>query len=102
MTATAELSADDPRFVDLARELLHWHGTSAHEDNVRSAVRNFLVGTELTEFYEIESEASPNPQRIKRSRVDLVLSDALIEVKTRIGTAADAATPAPDHVAQLD
>ncbi len=102
MAGTTELSADDPRFVDLARELLHWHGSSAHEDNVRSAVRNFLIGTELTEFYEIESEASPNPQRIKRSRVDLVLSDAFIEVKTRIGVAADAATPAPDHVAQLD
>lgn len=102
VTAATELSADDPRFVDLARELLYWHGTCAHEDNVRSAVRNFLVGTELTEFYEVESEASPNPQRIKRSRVDLVLSDAFIEVKTRIGTAADAATPAPDYVAQLD
>lgn len=102
VTAAAELSADDPRFADLARELLHWHGTSAHEDNIRSAVRNFLVGTELTEFYDIESEASPNPQRIKRSRVDLVLPDAFIEVKTRIGTAADAAAPATDHVAQLD
>ena len=102
MASTTELSADDPRFVELTRELLHWHGTHAHEDNVRSAVRNFLVGTELTEFYEIESEASPNPQRIRRSRVDLVLSDAFVEVKTRIGTAADAAMPAADHVAQLD
>lgn len=102
VTKTSELSANDARFVDLASELLHWHGTSAHEDNVRSAVRKFLVGTELTEFYEIESEASPNPQRIRRSRVDLVLSDVFIEVKTRIGTAADAATPAPDHVAQID
>lgn len=102
VTKTSELSANDARFVDLASELLHWHGTSAHEDNVRSAVRKFLVGTELTEFYEIESEASPNPQRIKRRRVDLVLADAFIEVKTRIGTAADAATPFPDHVAQLD
>lgn len=102
MTKTSELSANDARFVDLASELLHWHGTSAHEDNVRSAVRKFLVGTELTEFYEIESEASPDPQRVKRRRVDLVLADAFIEVKTRIGTAADAATPFPDHVAQLD
>ncbi|WP_419840048.1 N-6 DNA methylase [Candidatus Poriferisodalis sp.] len=102
MASSTELSADDPRFVELARELLHWHGTDAHEDNVRSAVRNFLVGTELTDFYEIESEASPNPQRIRRSRVDLVLFDAFVEVKTRIGTAADAAMPAADHVAQLD
>lgn len=102
MATTPDLAADDPRFAELAQQLLHWHGTSAHEDNVRSAVRSFLVETGLTEFYEIESEASPNPQRIKRRRVDLVLADAFIEVKTRIGTAADAATPFPDHVAQLD
>ena len=97
-----ELSADDPVFVELANELLHWHGTAAHEDNIRSAVRNFLVGTGLTEFYEVQSEASPDAQRIARRRVDLVLSDAFVEVKTRIGTAADSAMPAAEHVAQLD
>ncbi|WP_323672060.1 N-6 DNA methylase [Candidatus Poriferisodalis multihospitum] len=97
-----ELSADDPRFVKLAGELLHWHGTGAHEDNIRSAVRNFLVETELTDSYDVQSEASPDPQRIARRRVDLALSDAFIEVKRLIGTAADAATPAAEHVAQLD
>ena len=99
---TTELSADDPRFVELARQLLHWHGAAAHEDNIRSAVRSFLVETGLTDPYEVQSEASPDPQRITRRRVDLVLSDAFIEVKTRIGRAADALTPAIEHVAQLD
>lgn len=102
VTAAKELKADDPRFVELARQLLHWHGASAHEDNIRSAVRGFLVETELTDPYEVQSEASPDPQRITRRRVDLVLSDAFVEVKTRIGTAARATTPAADHVAQLD
>ena len=99
---TTELSADDPLFVELARQLLHWHGASAHEDNIRSAVRNFLVGTGLTDPYEVQSEASPDPQRVTRRRVDLALSDAFVEVKTRIGTAADSAIPAVEHVAQLN
>ncbi|WP_428119128.1 N-6 DNA methylase [Candidatus Poriferisodalis sp.] len=102
MARTTELSADDSRFVELARQLLHWHGAAAHEDNIRSAVRSFLVETGLTDPYEVQSEASPDPQRITRRRVDLVLSDAFIEVKTRIGRAADALTPAIEHVAQLD
>lgn len=102
MATTPELAADDPRFAELAQQLLHWHGTVAHEDNVRSAVRSFLVETGLTDPYEVQSEASPDPQRIARRRVDLVLSDAFVEVKTHIGTAADAAMPFPGHVAQLD
>ena len=96
------LAADDNRITLLADALLSRHERAEHEDNVRQAVRDFLIGTGLSDADEIVSEASPGPSRLSRRRVDLRLADAFCEVKRRIGTVGCAATPAPQHIAQLD
>ena len=93
-------AADDPEFIGLASQLLHRYDQQAHEDNIRSAIRDFVVGTGLCEYYEVVSEAAP--QMLPRKRADLKLPGVFMEVKTRIGTAARAGEPASDHISQLD
>ena len=93
-------AANDPEFIGLASQLLHRYDQQAHEDNIRSAIRDFVVGTGLCEHYEITSEAAP--QMLPRKRADLKLPGVFMEVKTRIGTAARAGEPASDHISQLD
>ena len=97
-------TSDDPLFSRLAKDLLHWHRRAKrerkHEDNIKIAVRDFLVRTELTEPYDIEAEGRPH--RLSRQRVDLVLNDAFIEVKTSISSAKADGDPHKDSVEQLD
>ncbi len=94
------LSADDPLFAELAQQLLHWHNASGHEDNIKIAVRDFLTRTGLTEPYDIVAEGKPG--KLSRKRVDLVLTDALIEVKKSIWSARSSSVPHAPYVEQID
>ncbi len=96
-----DLTEDAEIFPRLAEQLLYRHGRSSeHEDNLKMAVRDFIVGTGLAEPYEIVAEGAP--ARLSRRRVDLVLSDVFIEVKSSLLTAERAWRLAPKHIKQID
>ncbi len=93
------ITADDPRGVQAAAEILRRHTDGELEANITSAVRNFLTITGLVQDDEVVEEAPPAEG--SRQAVDLTALDTFVEFKRRIGMASVGA-PHPQYVEQLD
>ncbi len=93
------ITADDPRGVQAAAEILRRHTDGELEANITSAVRNFLTITGLVQDDEVVEEAPPAEG--SRQAVDLTALDTFVEFKRRIGMASVGA-PYPQYVEQLD
>ena len=90
--ATPELCAERAQPI-----LDRHHQAGASEAEIRAAVRDFLIATDLAPESEIQMEQAPAEG--SAGRVDLRTRDIIIEFKVRIG---NQITPDPDHVQQLD
>ena len=95
----SQLKPDDPVVANAAAEMLRRHERGEAEANITSAVRDFLIATNLAKPEEIVEEHPPSEG--SRRAVDLTALDTFVEVKRRIGMAAGL-TPDPDNVRQLD
>ena len=80
----SHLDYGDPKCAEAAREILRRHEAYEAEANITSAVRDFLVATELVKSEEIVEEVSPALG--SRRAVDLAALDTFIEFKRRIGS----------------
>ena len=96
---TAQIDIDDPRYAASAAEILRRHDSFEVEANITSAVRDFLILTELAKSHEIVEEAPP--AQGSRQAVDLSALNTFIEFKRRIGSASGF-DPNPEYVEQLD
>ena len=96
---TTHLNNDDPRYPLLAAGILNRHERNEPEANITTAVRDFLIGTELVRGEDIVEENPPSDG--SRRAVDLTALDTFIEFKRRIGTVAGG-EPNPEYVKQLD
>ena len=80
-----QIDYNDARYAQAAAEILRRHENGEPEANITSAVRDFLILTELVRADEIVEE---NPPALgSRRAVDLAALDTFIEFKRRIGTA---------------
>ena len=95
----AHIDYEDPALAEAAREILRRHDEGAVEANITSAVRDFLVATELVKSEEVVEEVSPALG--SRRAVDLAALDTFIEFKRRIGSTSGL-DPNPEFVQQLD
>ena len=93
------LNLNDKRYPDSAREILRRHDRNEPEANITSAIRDFLILTNLAKSDEIVEEKSPALGA--RMAVDLTALDTFVEVKRRIGTKGGL-DPDPKNVNQLD
>ena len=93
------LDIQDPRYPILAAGILGRHERNEAEANITSAVRDFLIQTDLVKRDEIVEENPPSDT--SRRAVDLTALDTFVEVKRRIGTAGSG-EPDPVYVSQLD
>ena len=93
------LDYGNPKCAEAAREILRRHEAYEAEANITSAVRDFLVATELVKSEEIVEEVSPALG--SRRAVDLAALDTFIEFKRRIGSTSGF-DPNPEFVQQLD
>ena len=93
------IDVNDPRYRDAAAQVLSRYDAFQPEANITSAVRDFLVLTELARSEEITEENPPSDG--SRSAVDLTALDTFVEFKRRIGTVVGD-EPDPDNVRQLD
>ena len=93
------LDIQDPRYPILAADILGRYDRNEAEANITSAVRDFLVETDLVKRDEIVEENPPSDT--SRRAVDLTALDTFVEVKRRIGTAGSG-EPDPVYVSQLD
>ena len=93
------LDVDDPKYRHGAAQVLLRHDSFQAEANITSAVRDFLILTDLARSEEIVEENPPSDG--SRRAVDLTALDTFIEFKRRIGTAAGG-EPDPVNVRQLD
>ncbi|MDE2861779.1 MAG: N-6 DNA methylase [Chloroflexota bacterium] len=96
---TTHFEPTDPRFSEAAEQVLGRHNRNEAEANITSAVRDFLVLTDLAKPAEIVEETSPALG--SRRAVDLTALDTFIEVKRRLGTTAGF-DPNPAYVEQID
>ena len=94
-----QIDYNDARYAQAAAEILRRHENGEPEANITSAVRDFLILTELVRADEIVEE-NPPAQGSRRA-VDLAALDTFIEFKRRIGTAGGF-NPNPEYVQQLD
>ena len=94
-----QIDYNDPRYAQAAAEILRRHDNGEPEANITSAVRDFLIVTELVRGDEIVEE-NPPAQGSRRA-VDLAALDTFIEFKRRIGTAGGF-NPNAEYVQQLD
>ena len=93
------IDIDDPRYRDAAAQIFLRHDNLQPEANITSAVRDFLILTELARSEGIVEEIPPSDT--SRRAVDLTALDTFIEFKRRIGTTAGG-EPDPENVRQLD
>ena len=93
------LDISNPKYKSAAANILARHENSKAEANITSAVRDFLVLTNLARSEEIVEENPPSYG--SRQAVDLTALDTFIEFKLRIGTTAGF-NPNPDYVQQID
>ena len=91
---------NNPKFKQLAAAILLRYESGAPEANITSAIRDFLITTELAKSDEIEEENPPSDAT--RRAVDLTALDTFIEVKRRIGNMQPGFDPAPEYVNQID
>ena len=94
-----QIDYNDPRYGQASAEILRRHDNGEPEANITSAVRDFLIVTELVRGDEIVEE-NPPAQGSRRA-VDLAALDTFIEFKRRIGTAGGF-NPNAEYVQQLD
>ena len=93
------LNLNDERYPDAAERILRRHDRNEPEANITSAIRDFLILTNLAKSDEIVEEKSPALGA--RTAVDLTALDTFVEVKRRIGTTGGL-DPDPENVKQLD
>ena len=93
------LDLNDERYPEAARRILQRHDQYEPEANITSAIRDFLILTNLVKSDEIVEERAPAFGA--RTAVDLTALDTFIEVKRRIGTN-QGLDPDPENVKQLD
>ena len=82
-----------------AAEILRRHEMGEAEANITSAVRDFLIRTQLVNSEDIVEESAPSLG--SRRAVDLKALDTFIEFKREIGSKGRI-KPDPQHVAQID
>ena len=92
----ATIDYDDPRYLALAEAILSRHERGEAEANITSAVRDFLIATELATAGEIVEEVHPGDA--SRKSVDLTALDTYIEFKRRTGYP----QPNAEWIEQLD
>ena len=93
------LDVNDERYPDAAERILRRHDLNEPEANITSAIRDFLILTNLAKSDEIVEEKAPTLGA--RTAVDLTALDTFVEIKRRIGTT-PGFDPDPDNVEQLD
>ena len=93
------LDVNDERYPDAAERILQRHDLNEAEANITSAIRDFLILTNLAKSDEIVEEKAPALGA--RTAVDLTALDTFVEIKRRIGTT-PGFDPDPDNVEQLD
>ena len=93
------LDVNDERYPDAAERILQRHDLNEAEANITSAIRDFLILTNLAKSAEIVEEKAPALGA--RTAVDLTALDTFVEIKRRIGTTGGF-DPDPDNVEQLD
>ena len=96
---SVHIDIDDHKYRDAAAQILLRHDNFQPEANITSAVRDFLILTELARTEEIVEENPPSDA--SRRAVDLTALDTFVEFKRRIGTTASG-EPDPENVRQLD
>ena len=62
------LDVNDERYPDAAREILRRHDLNEAEANITSAIRDFLILTNLAKSDEIVEEKCAGPRRTDGSR----------------------------------
>ena len=77
----AAIDYNDPRYPALAEAILQRHQNAEPEANITSAVRDFLIATELAASDDIVEEDHPGDS--SRKSVDLTALDTYIEFKRR-------------------
>ena len=97
--AKPHLDFNDPKYASAAAYILGRHNHNEPEANITSAVRDFLVLTNLSKAEEIKEENPPSD--ISRSAVALTAHDTFVEMKRRVGTTGGN-SPNPDYIQQLD
>ena len=90
----------NPKFKQLAAAILQRHALNDAEANITSAIRDFLIETQLAKSGEIVEENPPSDA--SRRAVDLIALDTFVEVKRRISNMQAGFEPDPGYVKQLD
>lgn len=90
----------NPKFKQLAAAILQRHALNDAEANITSAIRDFLIATELAKPDEIVEENPPSDAT--RRAVDLTALDTFVEVKRRVSNMQAGFEPDPGYVKQLD
>ena len=93
------LDPNDPKFPLAAANILDRHNRGEAEANITSAVRDFLILTNLAKAAEIQEEDPPSDT--SRRAVDLTAHDTFVEMKRRVGTTGGN-SPNPQYIEQLD
>ena len=88
---------DDRAALEAAEAILERHDLGQAEDNVRAAVRDFLIAVQLARPGDIELEGAAGDG----GRCDLRTDDVIFEFKRRIGSRRGL-QPEQDYVDQLD
>ena len=91
---------NNPKFKQLAAAILQRHALNEAEANITSAIRDFLIATELAKSDEIVEENPPSDAT--RRAVDLTALDTFVEVKRRVSNMQAGFNPDPVYVKQLD
>ena len=97
---TIHIDINDPRYQEAAGNILRRHENLEAEANITSAIRDFLILTDLVKGNEINEENPPSTTA-PRSAVDLTALDTFVESKKRVGTTANG-EPNPDNISQID
>ena len=97
--AKPHLDTNDPKFPLTAANILDRHNKGEAEANITSAVRDFLILTNLAKAGEITEENPPSDT--SRRAVDLTAHDTFVEMKRRVGTTGGN-SPNPEYIKQLD
>ena len=97
---TIHIDINDQRYQEAAENILRRHQNLEAEANITSAIRDFLILTDLVKVNEI-NEKNPPSTTSPRSAVDLTALDTFVESKKRVGTTANG-EPNPDNISQID
>ena len=91
---------NNSRFKELADAILRRHERGDAEANITSAIRDFLIATELAKSDEIEEEIPPSDT--SRRAVDLTALDTFVEMKRRVSNMRPGFDPDTEYVRQID